>query len=184
MPLAIGILELSSIAAGYLVQDGMLKAADVELLVARTICPGKYMIVVGGKVSPVQTALDAGGRLAAGFQVDKIFLPNVDPQLFPSLTGSVELQNTKGKALGIIETFSSSSIVWAADAAAKAANVTLVRVHIAMAVGGKGFLLLCGDVGAVSAAVSAGIEEIKDAGILVNHVVISNASAELFKEYI
>ena len=43
------------------------------------------------------------------------------------LTGSVELQNTKGKALGIIETFSSSSIVWAADAAAKAANVTLVR---------------------------------------------------------
>ena len=53
-----------------------------------------------------------------------------------------------------------------------------------MAVGGKGFLLLCGDVGAVTAAVSAGIEEIKDAGILVNHVVISNASQELFKEYI
>ena len=184
MPLAIGILELSSIATGYLVEDGMLKAADVELLVARTICPGKFIVVVGGAVSAVQTALKAGERLAAGFQVDQIFLPNVDPQLFPALTGSTDLPIGKGKALGIIETFSSSSIVRAGDAAAKAANVTLLRVHIAMAVGGKGFLLLCGDVGATTAAITAGIEEIKDAGILVNHVVISNASEELFRDYI
>nr|WP_321460493.1 BMC domain-containing protein [uncultured Cohaesibacter sp.] len=184
MPLAIGILELSSIAAGYKAEDGMLKAADVKLLVARTICPGKFIVVIGGNVSAVQTALKAGEGLAAGFLVDQIFLPNVDPQLFPALTGSVETPAAKGKALGIIETFSSSSIVRAGDAAAKAANVSLLRVHIAMAVGGKGFLLLSGDVGAANAAIKAGIEEIRDAGILVNHVVISNASQELFSDYI
>ena len=184
MSLAIGILELSSIAAGYQVEDGMLKAADVELLVARTICPGKYIIVVSGTISAVKTALTSGERLAAGFQVDQIFLPNVDAQVFPALTGCVELPDTGRKALGIIETFSSSSIVKAADAAAKAANITLFRVHIAMAVGGKGFLLLCGDVGATNAAVAAAIEKIKDEGILVNQVVISNASEELFRDYI
>ena len=184
MSLAIGIIELSSIAAGYQVEDGMLKAAEVELLVARSICPGKFIIVVGGKVAAVKTALSTGERLGAGFQVDQTLLPSVDSQVFPALTGCVELPDTNRKALGIIETFSSSSIVMAADAAVKAANIVLFRVHIAMAVGGKGYMLLCGDVGAVNAAVAASIEKIKDEGVLVNQVVISNASEQLFREYI
>ena len=48
---AIGLIETSSIARGYEIQDAMLKAADVTLMVARTICSGKYMIVVAGEVS-------------------------------------------------------------------------------------------------------------------------------------
>ena len=72
----------------------------------------------------------------------------------------------------------------AADAAVKAANIVLFRVYIAMAVDGKGYMLSCGDVGAVSAAVAASIEKIKDEGVLVNQVVISNASEQLFREYI
>ena len=35
---AIGLIETSSIARGYEIQDAMLKAADVTLIVARTIC--------------------------------------------------------------------------------------------------------------------------------------------------
>jgi microcompartment protein CcmL/EutN len=48
---AIGIVELSSIAAGFAVTDAMLKAGDVEVLVARTICSGKYLSMIGGSVS-------------------------------------------------------------------------------------------------------------------------------------
>ena len=47
-PKSIGALELSSIGMGFLVEDEMLKAASVELLIARTICSGKYLIVIGG----------------------------------------------------------------------------------------------------------------------------------------
>ena len=57
---AIGIVELSSIAQGFQVQDTMLKAADVKLLVARTICSGKYMVMVGGAVDEVRSSVDAG----------------------------------------------------------------------------------------------------------------------------
>jgi microcompartment protein CcmL/EutN len=184
MSSAIGILELSSIAAGYQVQDAMLKAAEVNLAVARTICPGKYIIVVGGKVAAVKAAMGAGEMAASGFQVDRLLLASVDPRVFPALTGSVALPDARRKALGIIETFSAATIVKAADAVVKAANVTLFRVHLAMAVGGKGFLLLCGDVGAVKAAVAAGIESIQSEGMLVNQVVISGASEALFREYI
>ncbi|HBO43591.1 MAG TPA: propanediol utilization protein, partial [Planctomycetaceae bacterium] len=54
---SVGVVELSSIAVGYKIQDEMLKAASVELLLARTICSGKYLIVVGGNVGDVETAV-------------------------------------------------------------------------------------------------------------------------------
>jgi microcompartment protein CcmL/EutN len=45
---SIGMVELGSIAAGYQVCDAMLKAAEVELVLARSICSGKYMVMVRG----------------------------------------------------------------------------------------------------------------------------------------
>ena len=42
-----GMPELR-IGVGYRIQDEMLKAATVDLLIARTICSGKYLIVIGG----------------------------------------------------------------------------------------------------------------------------------------
>ena len=67
-PKAIGAIELSSIGIGYQIEDEMLKAASVELLIARTICSGKYLIVVGGSVSDVEAAIRAG--LAEGRRGD------------------------------------------------------------------------------------------------------------------
>jgi len=181
---SIGILELSSIAAGYTIQDTILKVAEVELLIARTICPGKYLIVIGGQVGSVNSAMDAGIEKAGGFLVDKLILANIDLAIFPALSGCVDVPDNSNSSLGIIETFSAASIVRAADAAVKAASVILFRVHLSMAIGGKGFLLIAGDVGSVTAAINAGIEEIKDEGILVNKSVLSGVSRELFKEYI
>ena len=40
---SIGLIEMSSIASGMQAADIMLKAAEVELLLSRTICSGKYM---------------------------------------------------------------------------------------------------------------------------------------------
>ena len=62
----------------------------------------------------------------------------------------------RARALGVIETFSASSIIDVADAAAKCADVTLFRIHLAMALGGKGFVLLTGDIASVEAAVATG----------------------------
>ena len=50
---AIGIVETSSIAKGFEIADSVLKAANVSLVVNRTICPGKYMVLIGGDVDAV-----------------------------------------------------------------------------------------------------------------------------------
>ena len=181
---AIGILELSSIAAGFVVQDAVIKAARINLLIARTICPGKYIVVIGGKVASVNTSIQSGVEVGAGFIVDQIVIPKVDEKVFPALTGCVEIPESYNKSLGIIETFSAVTIIQAADAAVKAANVVLFRVHISMAIGGKGFMLLCGDVAAVKTAVSASVASIKEEGMLANKAIITGASKELFREYI
>jgi len=57
---SIGLIELGSIAAGFEVCDAMLKAAEVELLLARSICSGKYMVLVRGDVAAVQASVASG----------------------------------------------------------------------------------------------------------------------------
>jgi bacterial microcompartment shell protein len=59
-PRSIGAVEFSCIGLGIEAQDEMLKAASVEVLVARTICSGKYLVIVGGSVSDVQAAIRCG----------------------------------------------------------------------------------------------------------------------------
>jgi len=181
---AIGLVELTSIAVAIKVEDAMLKAASVELLVARTICSGKYIIVIGGEVSAVRASVSAGVELAEDALIEERVIPRVHPAVFPAIGQSVLPPEAPAEALGVIETFSAASIIEAADAAAKAASVTLFRVHLAMAVGGKGFLLMTGDVAAVEAAVEAGAAVAAADGILVGKAVIPAPSRELLEEYI
>jgi microcompartment protein CcmL/EutN len=181
---AIGLVEVSSIARGHEVEDTMLKTAAVTLLVARTICSGKYIVVVGGDVEAVKSGVEAGAAIAEGTLIEQRVIPRVHPGVFPAISGSVELRPEEARALGVVETFSASSIIECADAAAKAADVILFRVHLAMAVGGKGFFSCTGDVAAVRAAVEAGARIAAEDGILVGTAVIPAPRPELFEEYI
>jgi len=63
---AIGLLELTSVAKGVEATDIMLKAADVELLGSRSICSGKYMVLVRGDVAACTSSVQAGGGEKSG----------------------------------------------------------------------------------------------------------------------
>ena len=150
---AIGMVELSSIARGIETSDSMLKAAQVELLRSVTVCPGKYMVIVGGDTGAVRASLEAGKAAGGEFVVDTLLIPSVHEQVFPAISGTVEV--TDPQAVGVIEYYSIASAIEAADAAAKAAQITLIEVRPGYAIGGKGFVVLTGDVGAVRAAIDA-----------------------------
>ena len=66
----------------------------------------------------------------------------------------------------------------------KAANVQLIEVRLAMALGGKAFVTLTGNVAAVQAAVDAGAAVVAGKGLLVNKVVIPHPRPELLSEMI
>ncbi len=186
---AIGMIELTSVGIGYLVQDTMLKAADVQLILGRTICSGKYINLVGGDVASVQASVEAGLKAAPDGVIDHVIVPRVHDSVFPALGQSVQLTSSAADhatpdALGIIESYSASVILEAADAAAKAADITLFRIHMAMALGGKAFLLMAGSVASCNAAVEAGKEVVVNKGLLVSALTIPRPCRELMAEYL
>lgn len=181
---SIGLIELSSVATGFLVEDLMLKAGSVQLLLARSICSGKFLIVVSGDVTSVQAALLAGASAAGASLIERRQIARVHPSVLQAISQSVDIDPAQLKSLGIIETFSAASIIEVADAAVKSANVTLLKIHLAMALGGKGFVVMAGDVSSVQAAVAAGSKAAAEDGMLVGRGVIAAPSMELFREYI
>jgi microcompartment protein CcmL/EutN len=181
---SIGLIELSSVATGFAVEDKMLKAGDVKLLLARSICSGKFLIVVSGDVTSVQAALAAGQTAAGASLIERRQIARVHPSVLQAISQTVDVQPGHLKSIGVIETFSAASIIEVADAAVKTANVTLLRVHLAMALGGKGFVLMAGDVSSVQDAVNAGAKAAAEDGMLVGKGVIPAPSPELFREYV
>src|SRR5512143_3784137 len=163
---SIGLIELGSVAAGYEVTDAMLKTADVDLVLARSICSGKYMVMVRGDVAAVQASVDAGSRAGSFSGIDTFVIPNVHEDVFPAISGSSKVETLE--ALGILESFSVASLIEGADAAAKSANVKLIEVRLAMALGGKAFVTLTGNVAAVRSAVESGAQGSAKKGWLVN----------------
>jgi microcompartment protein CcmL/EutN len=181
---SIGLLELASVAIGHLALDTMLKAAPVDVLLARSICSGKYLIAVAGDVASTMAAVDAGALVAPGALIEKCAISQLNPAVFPAIANTVDIDPVNVRALGIIETFSAASIIQVADKAVKTANVTLLRIHLAMALGGKGFVVMTGDVSSVEAAVEAGRKVAAAEGMLVAAGTIPAPSRELFRDWI
>lgn len=179
---AIGGVELSSVAKGFETADAMLKTANVGLLLSRSICPGKYIVLVAGTVADVNAAVEAGANKAAHALVDSFAIPNIHPDVFPAIAGTVPAVELE--SLGIIEAFSVSALIEAADAAVKSASVKLLEIRLAMALGGKAFVTLTGTVAAAQTAVSAGAAVVAKKGLLVEKVVIPNPRQEILRELI
>jgi microcompartment protein CcmL/EutN len=174
---ALGLLETSSIASGIDATDAMMKKAGVELLLTTIVPRGKYLVLVGGAVADVESSLAAGREKAGKSVLDEFLIQGVHPQLPAAIKGRVAVP--KLEAVGIIETKEVASAIFAGDAAVKAAAVTLIEARNQP--GGKGMVVLTGDVGAVEAAVAAGVATIKKEGMLVGSVVIPSAHEALKK---
>lgn len=174
---AIGFLETSSIARGIEATDAMMKMAQVELLMTTIIPRGKYLIMIGGDVADVEASMRAGLAIAESTVLDHFIIQNVHPELPAAIKGRVKVDHIE--AIGIIETKEVASAIFAGDAAVKAAAVKLVEARNQP--GGKGLVVLTGEVGAVRSAVAAGVASIKKDGMLIHEVVIPYAHKALMK---
>lgn len=179
---AIGAVELSSIAKGYEVCDTMLKTSNVKLILSRTICPGKYLILISGDVGDVNASVEKAIEIAGHSFVDSFVIPNIHPNVLEAIENVVIVENPQ--SLGVIEAFSVSAIIEAADAAVKAADVKLIEIRLAMAIGGKGFVTMTGSIASVETAVNAAMLSVSKKGLLVDKVVIPKPRKELFFENI
>jgi len=176
--ITIGLLEFNSIAAGIQAADVMVKKAPITLLQVAPVCPGKFIVLIYGDVSSVDSSLKAGieeGRET--YLVDKLFLPNAHPYLIPAITGTTVIKEIK--SLAVIETFSVASCIVSADAACKEAPVELILMRLACGLGGKAYFTMTGELPDIEAAYQASLKSIANDGLLVNGVIIPSPHIEL-----
>lgn len=182
MEKAIGLVETISIAGGIEAADAMVKVAQVKLFLARPICPGKFIVLVGGDVEATKRALQVGREVAAQHLADSVLISRIHGDVLLALEASVVIEDLETqRALGVIETFSVASCILAADAAVKAGGVKLVELRPAMGLGGKSFVTMLGDVSAVEAAVDAGRQKAEPEGMLVKSVIIPSIAKDVMR---
>ncbi len=176
IPDSIAALELKSIAAGYLCVDAMVKKASVEIIDARAVCPGKFFILLRGAVAELEEALEAGLSESGTSVCGHFIIRNLSPRILPAVNsaGPVRMK----ESLAVIETFSASSAVFAADAAVKAAAVDLISLRLLNGLGGKSFFLLTGSLTDIEAARKAATEAVA-ARDVVEAVIIAQAHPDL-----
>ncbi len=79
-------------ATGFVVEDLMLKAGSVKLLLARSICSGKFLIVVSGDVAEVQAALAAGASAAGASLIERRQIARVHPSVLQAISQTVDIR--------------------------------------------------------------------------------------------
>ena len=174
---AIGLIELSSIARGILVSDDMLKKAPVELLLSKTISPGKYMVLISGDVASVDESLKVGLQTAEPYLVDTLFIPQVHTEILPGIKQNFRKQTID--SLGIVETQSVASTIVSLDQALKASDVHLVELKLGTGIGGKGYFVLTGDLSEVEAAILATKKVLEEGNKLLQTEIIPRPHEEL-----
>ena len=85
-------------------------------------------------------------------------------------------------ALGLIETFSAASAIKAADIAVKTARVAIYDLRVSRGMGGKGIVMITGEIGDVSAAVEAGAKYAKGVATLSSSAVIPAPHEDLWRQ--
>lgn len=177
---SIGVIELKSIPKGVEAADAALKSAGIDMVCSHPACPGKYEIVLTGSISNITAAVHHVLSKFEGYVIDSSIMGRIDEVVIAALFGT-HTTAPEG-ALGLIETFSAASAIKAADLAVKSARVNIFDLRVSRGMGGKGIVMLTGEVGDVSAAVEAGADYAKKLAMLSSSAVIAAPHADLWRQ--
>ena len=136
------------------------------------MCPGKYIAIITGDLSAVKAAVDTAVTTYEDKCIDSFVLGNPHESLFPAIYGTTQVEDIS--ALGILETYDAASIIEAADQAAKTAIVDLIELRIAKGMCGKSYMMITGEVSAVSASIDRAKELVAEKGMYLDSSVIAH----------
>ena len=177
---SVGVIELKSIPKGVEATDAALKSAGVEMVSAHPACPGKYEIILTGSIANVQAAVEHVRSKFENYVIDSSVMGRIDEQVITALFGTQT--SAKTGSLGLLETFSAATAIKAADVAVKTAKVEIFDLRVSRGMGGKGVIMLTGEVGDVTAAVEAGSVYAQGQGMLSSNSIIAAPHADLWNQ--
>jgi bacterial microcompartment shell protein len=157
----------------------MVKSSPVGSIYAGTVHPGKYLVLVSGDTASVELAMATGSEVGAESITGSVFLPDIHPDVTQAIVGRGTGAVLRPEALGIVETSSVSSVIDAADAGVKAADVNVSAVQLADGLGGKGYVLFSGSISEVTASLEAAVSRTEAHNSLLRSDIIAQLHDEM-----
>ncbi|OPA75329.1 carboxysome shell protein [Paenibacillus selenitireducens] len=177
---AIGVVELRSISKGYETADRMLKISSVQVHHLKPICPGKFLIIISGNTADVQEAMDFVKTEANEFRISDFVLHGVHSEIVDALKKRYSLQPVE--AIGILETSTVSSGIFALNNALKQSDIHVKRMNLGMAIGGKFLAVFTGTVSDVEHGMKVILSSMDDKRI-VHYSVIPSPAEEIINHF-
>lgn len=179
---SIGALEFRSISKGIEVSNEIVKKASVEIIYFKTICPGKFLVIVTGDEGEVNEAIDYGISLSDTALVDSFKVHAVSTPIIQGFKNKYDSKEVTG-ALGIMETNKVCAGIKALDAALKASDVKLIKMHLAFGIGGKLVYVITGTLSSIEYGLSQAKEKL-DKTEHANCSIISSPSSDMTKHLV
>lgn len=166
-PESLALIELDSVARGLAVLDALVKRAEVSVLEANLVEPGKFLILFAGGVAEVEESWDAALERGEEGVLAKMKLAYAHPELLGALRGpSARKCALELDALGVIEGTTVAPVLEAADRSLKEAEITLAGLALTGGLGGRAYYVVYGAQHDVEAAIEAGSRVLSAAGAL------------------
>lgn len=167
---SIGSIEFRSIAKGIEVSNEMVKKAYVDILYLKSICPGKFIIIISGDTGEVNTAVDYGISMSEGFIVDSFVINSVHDSIISALKNKYE-DISEVSCIGVMETSKVCAGLKALDKTLKNSDTTIIKLQLSFAIGGKLVYIVCGNLSSVNYGIDEGKKELKDKEIIQASII-------------
>ena len=175
----IAVMEFKSIPAGIQVTDSIIKAAQVNLLLSTTLCPGKYLTVVEGELDALDTsrkvAESEGGRHLFSCEV----IGGIDMRVIDAIAGRVSPLPLG--AVGIVESLQMAPLINSADIAVDTAEVEFMDFRLARGCGVNSFYVITGQLSAVQEAVGQASAFLAEKGAMIADKIIPNPDRQVLR---
>ncbi len=150
---ALAMLDIDDVPRGTRALDLLVKEAEVDVYASGTVQAGRYLILFGGEVGPVETSFRRAAVAAGDALSDAVMLPHAESRIAPAVLDDARRWPSPGDTLGVLQTGTSPTMLRVVDAALKGAHVDLVQLRVAEGLGGGAIATLWGENHDVEAAV-------------------------------
>ena len=177
----LAIVEFKSISRGMFVTDAMLKAAKVNLVIASSLCPGKYLTIVeetGAVENSLRIAEELGGMHVFSSEV----VNSVNMKVIHAIYG--KFNNDKisiNSSIAIIESMQMASLISSADEVIDNVPVEFIDFRLARGCGVNSFYIFGGELSSVSEGAKIAAGFLNSRGALLAYKIISGPDKEVFR---
>lgn len=175
----IAVIEFKSISKGIAVTDEMLKSAEVNLVLASTLCPGKYLTVLEGEVSAVENAVRTADRLGGRHVFSSEVISGINSEVIRAIGG--KLASAPLGSMAVIEGLQMSNLISSADRSVDSADVVFLDFRLGKGCGAVSFFVITGILSSVEEAVENATSYLGRCGSLIAYKIINNPDRQVIR---